>query len=154
MTTTLSPVQVAVASIRAMEALDLDACRAAVHPEAVNREAAAEPPACRTPGPEGYFATARWLHAFASDIAWDVHDGIAEGDLVALHVTMRGTQSGEHTLYDPAGTLVQTMPNHGRRFAVTQTHWFRIRDGLVAEHWANRDDLGMGVQLGWFGPPG
>lgn len=153
MTSTLSPAQVALASIRALEALDLDACRAAVHPEAVNREAAAEPPACRVGGPDGFFATAQWLHAFASDVTWDVHEAITEGDLVALHVTMRGTQSGEHTHYDPAGALVQTMPNHGRSFAVTQTHWFRMRDGLVAEHWANRDDLGMAVQLGWLAPP-
>ena len=52
-----------------------------------------------------------------------------------------------------AAALLQTTPNHGRSFAVTQTHWFRMRDGLVIEHWANRDDLGMGLQLGWFGPP-
>ncbi len=45
------------------------------------------------------------------------------------------------------------MPDHGRVFAVTQSHWFRLRDGLVIEHWANRDDLGMAMQLGWFQPP-
>jgi hypothetical protein len=27
-----------------------------------------------------------------------------------------------------------------------------MRDGLVVEHWANRDDLGMAMQLGWFDP--
>ena len=27
-----------------------------------------------------------------------------------------------------------------------------MRDGRVAEHWANRDDLGMGQQLGWTPP--
>jgi hypothetical protein len=27
-----------------------------------------------------------------------------------------------------------------------------MRDGKVAEHWANRDDLGMGQQLGWTPP--
>ena len=43
-------------------------------------------------------------------------------------------------------------PPRGRNFAVTQTHWFRMRDGRVAEHWANRDDLGMGQQLGWNPP--
>ena len=154
MTSTPSPVQVAVASMKAMEALDLDGCRATVHPEAVNREAAVEPPACRVPGPDAFFATAEWLHTFASDIGWDVHEAITEGDLVVVHVTMRGTQSGEHTHYDAAGAVVEVLPNHGRSFAVTQTHWFRMRDGLVVEHWANRDDLGMAVQLGWFGPPG
>ena len=43
-------------------------------------------------------------------------------------------------------------PPRGRTFTITQTHWFRMRDGRVAEHWANRDDLGMGQQLGWNPP--
>jgi len=37
-------------------------------------------------------------------------------------------------------------------FATTQTHWLRIADGKVIEHWANRDDMGTSMQLGW-GPP-
>ena len=155
MTTTATSrqaVDVVIASIKAIEALDVDAIRAATHPEAINREAADEPPACRQPGPAGVIATAEWLHNLANDIAWDVHEVIAQGDLVAVHVTMRGNQSNPHTIYGPDGQAVQTMPNHGRSFAVTQTHWFRVRDGLVAEHWANRDDLGMAMQLGWFEP--
>jgi hypothetical protein len=35
------------------------------------------------------------------------------------------------------------MPPTGREFAVTQTHWFRARDGMITEHWATRDDLGL-----------
>ena len=27
-----------------------------------------------------------------------------------------------------------------------------MKDGKVGEHWANRDDLGMGQQLGWNPP--
>jgi len=30
----------------------------------------------------------------------------------------------------------------------------RFADGLIIEHWANRDDLGLGLQLGWLAPPG
>ena len=26
---------------------------------------------------------------------------------------------------------------------MTQSHWFRIDDGKIIEHWANRGDLGM-----------
>ena len=44
------------------------------------------------------------------------------------------------------------MPPTGREFATTQTHWFRFRDGLVVEHWANRDDLATAEQLGWVPP--
>jgi hypothetical protein len=40
----------------------------------------------------------------------------------------------------------------GREFAVTQTHWFRTRDGMIIEHWANRDDLAMARQAGWVPP--
>ena len=28
----------------------------------------------------------------------------------------------------------------------------RVKDGLVIEHWANRDDLGTAGQLGWIPP--
>jgi hypothetical protein len=42
----------------------------------------------------------------------------------------------------------------GRAFAATQSHWLRLADGLVIEHRANRDDLGMGLQLGWLAAPG
>ena len=35
---------------------------------------------------------------------------------------------------------------------MTQTHWIRVAGGMVTEHWANRDDLGMAMQLGWAPP--
>jgi predicted ester cyclase len=153
MSSTLSNVEVAVASMRAIAAVDRDGCYAYNHPEATNREAVTEPLAARQPGPEGFYATALWLHNLASDLGFDIHETVSEGDLVAVHATMRGHQSNPHTLYDPAGNPAQVMPNLARAFAVTQTHWFRMRDGLVVEHWANRDDLGMAMQLSWFDPP-
>jgi hypothetical protein len=152
-TTTLAPADVAVASMKALETLDLAACHAYHHPEAVNREAATEPLACRQPGPAGAYATGQWLHNLATDVTWDIHEVVAERDLVTVHATMRGHQSNPHTLYDADGNEAQVMPNRGRAFAVTQSHWFRVRDGQVIEHWANRDDLGMAMQLGWLEPP-
>lgn len=51
--------------------------------------------------------------------------------------------------YDDEANIKVVFPPRGKRFAVTQTHWFRMRDGKIVEHWANRDDLAMGEQLGW-----
>jgi predicted ester cyclase len=75
-----------------------------------------------------------------------------DNDLVVVHATMSGRQTGPFVAYRPDGEIAAVFPPRGRTFAVTQTHWFRMRDGRVAEHWANRDDLGMGQQLGWNPP--
>lgn len=136
------------ARLASMASGDLDDARRACHPEAVNREALNEPPDCRTPGPEGFYATALWLRGMFSDLRWDVHEAVAQNDLVVVHATMHGRHTGPLTRYSPAGELVLDIPATGRSFSVTQTHWFRYRDDLIAEHWANRDDLGQLVQLG------
>ena len=54
--------------------------------------------------------------------------------------------------YDADARPAQAFPPTGRRFATTQTHWFRIADGKIIEHWANLDDLGTAMQLGWSPP--
>ncbi|GAA3341062.1 hypothetical protein GCM10020358_30970 [Amorphoplanes nipponensis] len=120
--------------------------------DVVNREARNEPPDTRGTGPAALYATARWLRTAFSDLAWEIHDAARDGDLVVVHATMSGRQTGPFVSYEPDGSIGAVFPPRGRRFAVTQTHWFRMRDGRVAEHWANRDDLGMGRQLGWTPP--
>ena len=57
-----------------------------------------------------------------------------------------------HPLFTMVPGLKVVMPATDREFAATQTHWLRFRDGLVVEHWANRDDFGMAQQLGWAPP--
>jgi len=37
--------------------------------------------------------TARWLRNAFSDLAWEVHDVVHEGDLVVVHATMSGRGS-------------------------------------------------------------
>lgn len=143
---------VALRSIEIMASGDLDDFVAVVHPEATNREAVQEPPDTRGCGPEAFFATALWLRAAYADLRWDVHDVVVAGDLVAVHCTMSGRHVGTFVTYDTDGRVERAFPATGRRFATTQSHWLRIADGKVIEHWANRDDLGMAMQLGWLAP--
>ena len=125
---------------------------AVVHPDAVNRESKDEPPETRGRGPAAFYATALWLRQSFGDLAFEVHDVVAEGDLVVVHNTMSGRQTGTAVIYGPDGGVVQAMPATGKPFATTQSHWLRLRDGTVIEHWANRDDQGMAMQLGWVPP--
>jgi predicted ester cyclase len=144
--------QAAIRSMRLMATGDLADLTAVYTADAVNREAKDEPPETRGTGPAALYATALWLRAAFSDLAWEIHDAVQDGDLVVVHSTMSGRQTGPFVAYGPDGSVEAVFPPLGRRFAVTQTHWFRMRDGKVAEHWANRDDLGMGRQLGWTPP--
>ena len=123
-----------------------------IHPDATNREAREEPPACRGRGPEAFWATAVWLRTAFPDLRHDPHDVVVDDDLVVIGATMSGTHRGPFVAYDENGHVERAFAPTGKPFAVTQTHWFRMRDGLCLEHWANRDDLGMGKQLGWFPP--
>ena len=123
-----------------------------VHPLATNREGVAEPPACRGQGPAAFHATALWLRGVFAELAFEVHDVVADGDLVTVHNTMSGRQQGTMVQYDAAGGVSNAFPSKGRSFATTQSHWFRVQDGMVIEHWANRDDMGTALQLGWVPP--
>jgi hypothetical protein len=65
---------------------------------------------------------------------------------------MRGRHVGVMVEYDADGEVSEAFPPTGRTFASTQTHWFRVADGQVIEHWANRDDIATAKQLGWVPP--
>lgn len=130
---------------------DLEAFERAYHPTASDRGAAIAPPACRTPGGEGFHAVALWLRGMFSELAWDVHEAIAQDDLVVAYTTMRGRHTGPLTKYSADGDLVMDIPATGKEFAITQTHWYRHLEGLIVEHWANRDDIGLLRQLGLAG---
>jgi len=136
-------------SIHIMADGELSDFEAVVHPDARNREAEVEPPACRGTGPAAFYATALWLRSAYADLHWEIHDMVADGDLVVVHATMSGQQVGTFVGYGPDGSPAQAFPARNRTSSTTQTHWFRVADGKVIEHWANRDDLGTAVQLGW-----
>lgn len=153
MTRTFSSAQqIAVRSLHLMGDGTYEEFKEIVHPDATNRECDTEPRATRGRGPDAYWATALWLRGAYGDLRWEVHEAVGTGELVALHTTMSGRQIGTFVVYDEQARPAQAFPSTGKTFSVTQTHWFRVRDGQVIEHWANRDDLGNATQLGWVPP--
>ena len=151
-TTLIDAKELGVRAIQVMANGTIEDFEAVVHPEARNREDVDEPPASRGRGPAAFYATALWLREAYADLRWDIHDVVAEGDLVVLHVTMSGRHVGTFVGYDADARVAQAFPPTGKLFATTQTHWMRVADGKVIEHWANRDDLGTAQQLGWTPP--
>lgn len=124
-----------------------------VHPQAINHEAKDEPPEARQSyGPAAVYATALWLREAFADLQWEVHEVVAERDLVVVHCTMSGRHVKPFVAYDADGRVKEAFPPTSKRFATTQTHWMRVADGKMIEHWANRDDLGTAEQLGWVPP--
>ena len=55
---------------------------------------------------------------------------------------------------DVMAAQVEKLPASGKAFDAEQSHWFRLTDGKIAEHWATRDDLTTMLQLGSFADPG
>jgi steroid delta-isomerase-like uncharacterized protein len=98
----------------------------------------------RQNGPEMTRRTAQWLLGAFPDLRIDVQQVIAEGDLVAARSIMRGTYESNF----------MGVPATGQQFEATRTDFFRIVDGRIAEHWSNRDDLTMMVQIGVARGPG
>ncbi len=144
--------ELALRSISLMADGALEDFEEVLHPEFLNHEQKDEPPASRGIGPQTAYATALWLrHAFA-DLRWEIGEVVADHDLVVVHCTMRGRHVEPFVSYDDQAQVSEVFPPTGKTFASTQTHWLRIAEGKVIEHWANRDDLGMAVELGWVPP--
>ena len=70
------------------------------------------------------------------------HRLIAEGDLVAHHMTMTGTHQASTM------PLLYGVPVTHHPVAWTYIHIWRIADGKIVEHWACRDDVGLLRQVG------
>jgi predicted ester cyclase len=98
----------------------------------------------RVNGPAAMRQTAEWLLAQFPDLHMTIEAMVAEGDTVAVRVP-EGTNLG------PPNRVV---PPIGKRFAARQSHWFRVADGKLAEHWATREDPVAMLQLGVVQPPG
>ena len=76
-----------------------------------------------------------------------VHEVVAEGDWVACRITAQGRHKTKPTIPFDSG-IYQIAKPEGSLFTFQHIHLFRLADGKIREHWANRDDLGAAKQLG------
>jgi predicted ester cyclase len=79
-------------------------------------------------------------------------NSVADGEWVVVGCTYSGTHRGSSCFPVDGGMLVGVQPT-GRTSEVQHIHMYRVLDGKIAEHFANRDDVGMMRQLGLLPPP-
>ena len=78
-----------------------------------------------------------FIDAF-EDFSATVEDIVADGDTVAMRVTLRGTHNREFLGIEPTG----------ESFEVQNMVLTRVEDGRITERWVLPDALGMLMQLG------
>jgi predicted ester cyclase len=89
-------------------------------------------------GPEGVLQLHDALMPAFPDMKLDLEDLVAEGEKVLVRLFIRATHTG----------LFGAMPATGNAIRVPVLDLFQIRDGVLIEHWAQLDNLGMLRQLG------
>lgn len=125
---------------------DLSACEELMAKDFVEHAAApfADSPPGAVDGPQAMRGTVEWLVSQFPDIHMTIEALVADGGIVVARVTSEGTNTGK---------LNGFLPPSGKRFRSQQSHWFRVQDDKLAEHWATRDDLASMLQLGVVTPP-
>ena len=92
-------------------------------------------------GREGLRAILRVIDQDLGPVSAEQHHLFGEGDLVAQHLTLHGTHRASSM------PLLQGVAVTGRPTAWTFIHLWRVADGMIVEHWACRDDMGLLGQL-------
>ena len=90
------------------------------------------------PGRDGLKQAIERVSQGISDPRMTIDDIVAQDDTVAVRLTSSATQTG----------TFMGLPPSGKRYEIGEIHWFRLRDGRIAEHWHQADFLGMLRQLG------
>jgi steroid delta-isomerase-like uncharacterized protein len=78
------------------------------------------------------------MHGAFPDLRVAVRQTIADGDRLAVHFAISGTQFGPF----------MGPPASGRTFEVEAIDIIRLSDGRIAEHWGVRDGAEIARQLG------
>lgn len=89
-------------------------------------------------GVEASKAQLRAILTAFPDFEATVEDVVAEGDRVAMRVTLSGTHEGEFMGLEPTGNS----------FEVGNAVFNRVADGRIVERWTLPDTFGMLQQLG------
>lgn len=93
-------------------------------------------------GPEGTKQTYATLLKAFPDLQISIDYVVAEGDMVVVRWTNRGTHKGEFFGF----------PASGKGYSFTGTGTYRITGGKIVEHWLNYDQFGLMQQLGMMPP--
>ena len=92
-------------------------------------------------GRDGLLGILRTIDEDLGPLTYEQHHLIVDGDLVAQHTTVHGTHRSSTM------PLLADAPVSGRPVAWKFIHIWRISDGIIVEHWACRDDMGLLEQL-------
>ncbi len=96
------------------------------------------------PGLQGVRQVIGMYRGAFPDLHITVEDWIMEGDKIVTRFRAEGTNQGSF----------MGLPPTGKHVTVTGIDILGFEHGKIAEHWGNRDDLGMLQQLGVVPPPG
>jgi predicted ester cyclase len=95
----------------------------------------------------GVLAILQDIHTTFPDWSFPIEDIVAQGDTVVVRCRFRGTHHGTGRLPVNGGLMIGVPPTH-KQMDVQHVHWYVLKHGMIAEHWASRDDIAMMQQLG------
>jgi predicted ester cyclase len=101
-------------------------------------------------GPQGREGLRQTLATLDHDLdrpTATIHRLVAQDDVVVVQLTMHGRHVASTM------PLLASVPPTGSLVAWEFIHIWRVANGLIVEHWACRDDVGLLVQLGGWPSP-
>jgi predicted ester cyclase len=100
-------------------------------------------------GPQGRDGLRQTLATLEHDLdhpTATLHRMVAQDDLVVVQLTMHGRHVASTM------PLLTGIPPTGDTIAWDFIHIWRVADGMLVEHWACRDDVGLLAQVGAWPP--
>ena len=88
------------------------------------------------------------------DNHFTIDDMLAEGDKVAVHATMYGTNTGPLIALPAFGRFETAVPPTGKSVIWSRMYIFTVSDDKIVNFAAESDQIGLLLQLGWtIAPP-